>query len=263
MINAKAPEALAELQTAFAGHIRNPGAVPPPDGIEERRMKIYRNLFFRNINKFLAGNFPKLRKLYDDTSWSKLVREFYSEHRARTPLFMEIPKEFLIYLQEKRQNRDGDPPFLYELAHYEWVELALFYEPTDLDQQPADPEGDVFEGTPLLSPLAWPLNYHYPVQRIALDFQPQEPPGEMTQLLGYRNRKDVVKFMQLNEVTQLLLALMKENPQASGRQLLEQTARRINHPRPEAMISNGRTLLDDLKKRDVILGTRTGAAALV
>ena len=49
-----APEALASLQTRFAGHIRDPRQVAAPDGIEDRRMAIYRDLFFNNIRNRIA-----------------------------------------------------------------------------------------------------------------------------------------------------------------------------------------------------------------
>lgn len=243
------------MQAAFAGHIRNPAEIPAPAGIEDRRMQIYRELFFNNVSSLLAGNFPVLRRLYDAPSWSRLVREFYSEHRAQTPLFPELPQEFLHYVQEQRQGRDGDPPFLQELAHYEWVELALSLELTDLAAVAADREGNLLEGVPVLSPLAWPLSYRYPVHRIAETFRPVEAPVEMTHLLVYRNRADDVRCMLLNHVSQLLLALMREQPELTGRQLLALTAGQIGHPRPEAVIESGGALLNDLRQRDVVLGT--------
>jgi len=120
-----APEALAKLQTNFAGHIRDPDSVPAPDGIEDRRMAIYRDLFFNNIVTFLSSNFPVLKTLYSDDDWRSLCREFFTSYRCHTPLFPEIPREFLKYLQDHRQDHQDDPPFMLELAHYEWVELAL------------------------------------------------------------------------------------------------------------------------------------------
>ena len=248
-------ESLEQLQAAFAGHIRNPANVPPPAGIEDRRMQVYRELFFNNISQLLAGNFPVLRRLYDAAGWSQLVREFYVEHRAETPLFPELPQEFLRYVQEQRQGRGGDPPFLLELAHYEWVELALSLEQIDLAAIMANPEGDLLEGIPLLSPLAWSLSYRYAVHRISEDFRPAEPPAEMTHLLAYRNRADDVRFMQLNEVSQGLLALMREQPALSGRRLLMLAAEKIRHSTPEAVIESGGALLHDLRQRDVVLGT--------
>ena len=256
MSNTGSPEPLARLQAAFAGTIRNPDSVPAPAGIDPERMQLYRDLFFTNISKFLASNFPVLRRLYEGPAWTRLVRDFYSEHRAHSPLFPEIGKEFLRYLEEQRQNRPGDPPFMYELAHYEWVELAVSLDQTDLELIPIHPDADVFEGIPVLSPLARSLAYRYPVHRISPEFQPAEPPDEMTHLLVYRNRADDVRFMQLNEATQFLLLLMSQQPQWTGRQLLERTAERIGHPDPQAAMEYGRQLLADLLGRDVILGAR-------
>mgnify|MGYP006138349625 CR=1 FL=1 len=73
-------------------------------------------------------------------TWRALVRDFYREFRAGTPLFPELPREFIQYLQERGDGR-GDPPWLLELAHYEWVELALSVAPA-LDERLADPRSE-------------------------------------------------------------------------------------------------------------------------
>lgn len=250
------PERLARLQKQFAGHIRDPGSQPAPADVEDRRMAIYRDLFFRNLSGLLAANFPVLRKLHEDDSWDELVRAFFIEHRARTPLFPELPKEFLRYLQDIRSPRESDPPWMLELAHYEWVELALALDPRELDDIPADPAGDPVEEIPVFSPLAWPLSYRFPVHRIGPEFRPERPGAEVTQLLAYRNRADEVRFMKLNDVTQLLLQLLAEHPHHTGRQLLAETASRIGHPDPAGLVAHGRGLFGDLLERDVILGTR-------
>lgn len=115
----------------------------------------------------------------------------------------------------------------------------------------------MLEDIPVLSPLAWPLSYRFPVHRITPEYRPQEAPEEATHLLVYRNRADDVKFMQLNNVSRLLLALMQEQPGITGRALLELTAERIAHLNPSAVIEHGSKLLQDLLDRDVVLGTRT------
>ena len=250
------PDQLKTLQTAFAAHIRDPEANAAPDGIEDRRMNIYRELFFNNIQSLLASNFPVIHALYDDTAWKKLIRDFYSEYRCQTPLFTEVAKEFLRYLQDGRGKRPEDPGFLLELAHYEWVELALSIDERDITKLTSDSAGDLLLGRPMLSPLAWPLSYRYPVHRIRQDFQPDEPPEEPTHLLVYRNRDGAVKFMQLNEVSRLLLEFMQEDQDATGQQLLAKVATAIGHPEPEQVIRTGAELLDSLRRKNVLLGTR-------
>ncbi len=93
------------------------------------------------------------------------------------------------------------------------------------------------------------------------DYQPQKPPQQATHLLVYRDREDRVKFMQLNPVTARVLALlgedaMKENGARTGHALMQEIARELQHPDPAQLQAAGRTLLDDLRQRDVILGTR-------
>jgi hypothetical protein len=253
------PERLDRLQRAFAAHIRDPAGHPPPADIENRRMEIYRRLFFNNIRSLLAGNFPVLHSLYEAEAWRRLVREFYAEHRCRTPLFPEVAKEFLRYLQE-REPRPEDPPFMLELAHYEWVELALSLDEREIDDVPADPAGDLLKGRPVLSPLAWPLSYRYPVHRIQPGYRPAETPAEATHLLVYRDRADEVRFMLLNDVTRLLLQQLGESPHLSGAAHLRRIAETIGHADPQRVIEAGAAVLEDLRERGAVLGALPAAA---
>lgn len=250
------PGALHKLQSEFAAHIRDPANRAMPAGIENRRMKIYRELFFNNVSSLLSSNFPVLRALYDDPDWDGLVRDFYATHYCQTPLFPELPREFLRYVQDERGARPEDPAFLTELAHYEWVELALFLDERELDDIPADTDGDLVAAIPVLSPLAWPLSYRFPVHRIRPEFRPETAPEQESHLLVYRNRNDAVKFMQLNNVSRLLIALMQENQSSTGIQLLHKVGEIIKHPQAERIIPAGTELLQDLKDRDIVLGTR-------
>jgi len=250
------PESLARLQTSFAAHIRDPQSSPAPDGIEDRRMAVYRDLFFNNIKSFLTNNFPVLRSLYTDDNWTVLCRDFFKNYRCHTPLFPELPREFLKYLQDQRQKQKNDPPFMLELAHYEWVELGLTLDETDLDDLEVCEDGDLLQGIPVLSPLAWPLSYKYPVHQIRPEFQPEEVPEEPTHLLVWRKRDFEIKFMLLNTISSLLLQKMKEEPEKTGLELLTIIAGIINHPKPEVVIDGGTALLTDLQNKEVILGTQ-------
>jgi hypothetical protein len=247
-----------QQQYAFAAHIRAPDSMAAPPGIEDRRMAIYRELFYNNIESFLCNSFPVLRELTQDDAWHALVRDFYATHRCHSPLFLEIPHEFLGYLERERGEQPEDPPFLRELAHYEWVELAL----SVADTPPpggVDAHGDLLARLPIPSPLAWPLSYRYPVHRISPDFQPHEPGEQPTYLLVYRGGDDEVSFLELNPVSARLFALLQEGAVGSGRETLERIAQELNHPEPGAVIDGGRAILEEWRKRDIVLGTRKAA----
>lgn len=247
----------AQTQRAFAAHIRDPQTHPRPADVEARRMAIYRELIFNNLESFLSANFPVARRILGGEAWQGLVQDFLRRHRCETPLFSEIGQEFLRYLETEREPDAGDPPFLLELAHYEWVELALTLSDADRALPPADPNGDLIEGVPVLSPLAWSLTYRFPVHRIGPDFQPEKPGPQPTHLVIYRDRRDEVGFLELNRVTQRLLQLLQENPGWRGIDALEGIAEELRHPVPAQVIQGGRKLLTDLRTRDILLGTRS------
>ncbi|MGD2055514.1 MAG: putative DNA-binding domain-containing protein [Gammaproteobacteria bacterium] len=243
-------------QYEFAAHIRDPAHRPAPAGIEDRRMGIYRELFYNNVEGFLSGTFPVLRRILDDTTWHALIRDYFSQHLSHTPLFLEMPREFLAWLGKERGEQAEDPPFLAELAHYEWVELALSISEDTLHSDQIDRQGDLLQGTPVLSPLAWHLAYRFPVHRIGPDFLPQQPASQPTCLVVYRDRADNVGFMEVNPVTKRLLELVDTTTSASGTELLVRIAEEMDHPQPEVVIRSGSEILQGLLQKDIILGTR-------
>ncbi len=244
-----------DWQYAFTSHIRDPDMVPPPEGIEPRRIRIYSELFYNNVEGFISSGFPVLRSLYNDEDWHKLVKHFFKHHRNQTPYFLEVSQEFLDYLQNERGEREEDYPFMLELAHYEWVELALSVDETEIDMTAIDVDGDLLEGHPLISPLAWPLSYQYPVHKISEDFIPDAPGEQPTHLVIYRDRDDEVRFMELNPVTARLLYLLDEDDKLTGRAALQQIASELSHPNPDVVIDGGLATLRELLDRDIVLGT--------
>lgn len=256
MADAAARPDLASQQLALAAHLRDPDGAPAPDGIEERRLAIYRDLLYNNVEGFISGGFPVLRALSDDDTWHRRVRAFFRDHHSQTPYFHELAGEFVAWLQTARGEHPDDPPFIAELAHWEWVELALAVSDADRDPPPVDPNGDLMDARPVVSPLAWPLAYHWPVHRIAPDNLPDAPGDAPTYLVVNRDRLDQVHFLEINAVTFRLLQLLDEDPAPTGRQALQRIADELGHADPAAVIAHGRTLLDDLKARNILLGTR-------
>lgn len=244
--------AFTRAQRAFVGAIRDPENHPTPPDIEERRMAVYRELIYNNVEDFLANTYPVLKEILGDDAWHQLVREYFIHHRATTPLFMQMPREFLVYLQEEREPAADDYPFMLELAHYEWTELELAVSDEKISMQGIDANGNLLENRVAVSPLCRILGYNYPVHKIGVDNLPTEP--ELTYLIVFRDRKDRVEFIELNQVTASLLNRIKSGEQPT-REIFLTIACELNHPNPDKIIEFGIALLEDLHKRGVILGT--------
>lgn len=246
-----------ELQLALARHLRDPVTVPAPEGLEDRRVGIYRELLFNNVSGLLSGNFPVIKRLLTGDEWTALVRRFYSQHAAHTPLFHELGSEFVRFLGDHPEHWAAQRPFLHELAHYEWAELALDLDGGDIDAVAiASRDGDPIESIPVPAPCAWLLGYRYPVHLVRREFQPTEPPAQPTWLLIYRNRADKVQFQALEPLAARLLALVQEDRGRSGRELVQQLAAESGHPDPTALVDPARALLRGWLERDVVAGLR-------
>lgn len=210
-----------QLQYALGAHVREPDRSPPPVGMSRAAAGLYRELLYYNVQSFLASSFPVLRSTLDDSRWHRLVDGFFREHRARSPYFAEVGEEFLCFLQH-RESADGDPPFMLELAHYEWVELALMISEDEPPPEAPDLIADPWHRRIRLSALAWPLAYRFPVQSIGPEHQPTEPPAQPTLLLVYRDRDEAVRFLELAPLAYRLVdELHQHGPAVAGELVAE------------------------------------------
>ena len=244
-----------DIQYQFTRHMRDPVNAPAPADVEDRRMAIYRDLLYRNVEGFLANSFPVLRKILTDDQWHTLIRHYLKHHQSHTPLFPKMPQEFLQYLQDERGD-DEVYPFICELAHYEWVELALSIDSREIRSAGVDEGGDLLSGVPILNELAWPLAYEYPVHRISPDYLPGAKPEQPVYLIVYRNRRDEVGFTELNPVSARLVDCLKENKSRSGRDLLLGIANEMSHPAPDVVIKGGHETLREMREKQIILGIK-------
>ena len=245
-----------EVQNTFTNHIRDPKNNPAPTDIEDRRMGIYRDLLYRNIESFMANGFPVLRKITADDKWHAMIRDYFKSHQARTPLFPKMTQEFLYYLEHERAHNSEDYPFIFELAHYEWVEVSLSLDTREIETEGFDSSGDLLEGIPVLSELILALTYQYPVHKISPDFLPDKLPEQPTYLIVFRDHNDTIGFMDMNPVSARLLELLLQKSGKSGREILLEIAEEMQHPDPKVVIAGGLETMQTMQEKEIILGTR-------
>lgn len=242
-------------QRAFTGHIRDPKGQARPQGVPARRMQVYNELLFNNVQSFLLACFPVCRAILGQRKWTRLAREFFREHRSHTPYFRQIPDEFLKYLQEDWQRPDDVPEFLSELAHYEWVELELSTSNRDEALPAHDAAGDLLAGRPLVNPVLRVLAYRYPVHQLSPRRKPKVAPATPTFLLAYRAAEFEVRFSLINAATARLMQLIQEDPELTGQAALERLAAEWGQAGP-ALLAAGRQTLSDLRAMGALRGTR-------
>lgn len=151
-------ESLATLQRRWADHVRDP-AMAAPDGVEARRLAVYRRLCIDSLDTLLAGTLPRLQHQLGTPRWRDTVEHYYARHTCRTPLFPQIAGEFAAWLAV--QDTLALPAWAAELAHYESTQQSLHIE--------ARGAGQSLHCTPLdsdvlaISPQVRVLGYRWPV----------------------------------------------------------------------------------------------------
>ena len=246
-----------EVQRRFAAHLRDPERHAVPEGIEERRMAVYRRLFINNIEDLLGRAYPVLCGLHRPERWSRLARDFYREHGCHTPYFPRLAEEFLDYLRKERGLRQGDFPFLAELAHYERAEVVVAQHddgPEATEANSIDPAGDPMTGVPILSGAARLLAYEYPVHRVGPDFLPEAPGQHPTYLVVFRDRDWRTGFIELNPLSARILWYVENDP-ANGAELVRRVAADFDLPAGEALHHSAQELLRHWLQRGVLSGS--------
>lgn len=247
----KLPE-FQRYQHAFAAHIRDPKQHKRPPGIEARRMAIYNELLYNNLESFLLTCFPVMRKILSKRRWDKLVRGFFSSHRSHTPYFRQIPDEFLQFLQNEWTDGENYPDYLLELAHYEWIELVLSVSNRDEQMRVIDPEGDLMAGIPVLNPVLANLAYQWPVHRIRPRSKIERAP---TYLLVFRDPAMHVRFMEQSAVSARLVSLL-ETSTLSGEQVTAQLAAELGYAASGQLTQLAAEFLQNLKQAGALVGTQ-------
>ncbi|MBU2883943.1 putative DNA-binding domain-containing protein [Psychrosphaera sp. B3R10] len=221
---------LTEAQLHLAQQIRT-GVTQSNNKDEQRRVEIYQELFFNNLEDFCATTFPVLKSTMGTKKWLALVRSFFIEHQCETPHFIEISEEFLTYLAQSPGTLDE--PWMLELAHYEWVELASATAMGDSGEDVvSDREAVVAEFDQELVAVGqfsqylvsipestWPLAYNYPVHTISADNKPLEPTP--TYIVVYRDPSYEIQFVGTDALTVHLMTFIQQHNQVSFTQCID------------------------------------------
>ncbi len=243
----KAMPSFQAYQQQFTAYVRNPSVNKPPAGAALKRMRVYADIVFNNIEASVATCYPVCKQVLGKRAWKKLVRGFFSEHASNTPIFREIPAQFLSYINQQPQL----PAYLAQLAHYEWVELSVSMFPAIVHELGS--EANLLLDYPVINPTAVCLSYDYPVHQISPRIKPSQALAEPIHLLVFRNVLHTVKFVEMNAVTANLIQRLMSKPQ-TGQGALEQLADEMGFAEYAPIVKFGAQILEDLKQQGVILG---------
>lgn len=243
--------AFQDLQRQFLAHLRNPEQQPLPTGFDQQGSALYVDLLYNKFNDSLTTCFPVTYAILGETAWQELLNDFIAGHRCLSPYYRQIPDEFVQYLQNERQVTD-DLPFLAELVHFEWIEMALSIAETEPVVTEILSDAQLMEAELVFTPVIRLLHYIWPVQQINRAYQPDEPPAVATHILGFRDAADQVQFIAFNPATASLVLQLQN--QFTAKQALQELGKDFTPLELSNLMLFGKDILADLYRQGAIIG---------
>ncbi|GAC15010.1 HvfC family RiPP maturation protein [Aliiglaciecola lipolytica] len=239
-----------QKQAEFSESIRNSNQSKGLANVEKRRLVVYQELLFNNILGFLSNGFPVLASIYGKEKWLALAKRFFKTHQCTSPYFVEINREFLEYLSNEHTISETDPTFLLELAHYEWLELAVSTKKTY--QHAKQWDGKEVVDNICLSDSVEIASYRYPVHEISKTFQPSEPSDPIF-IIVYRNTAFKIGFNVINNVTAHLITLLQQPGAHTLKSVTEQMLTAMPQIPQQHTIQGTKQTIEKLLEQQVLL----------
>ncbi len=250
---------LDDYQTAFASYLRNPKKNQPKVDFLPERVDVYARLIINKISGNLKRCYPLTRDFLGLDRWRDLIRRFIDQHTCETPLYREIPDEFLAFLLA-----DGAPElpaFVIDMAHYEWIELTLETAHPETISEPDAYQPELIEQRPVFNPTLALLNYRYPVHTLSRTHPDwsdwlagkSQPQAQPTLLAGLRGHDERLHFIELNPASQRFLEIMTQSDMTAI-QALNQLAQELNYDSVEPLRAHGQALMQNFIDQQIILG---------
>lgn len=235
------------LQLAFTEYLRTGDAERPRD----RRQEIYRESVYKNIRQAISDIFPATKHCIQESQWDLTIREFITEANLQTPYFHELGEEFLAYLMNKHKPLATEYPFLVELAHFEWIQFALYIADADLPghlKASAATENSLWTA----SPLAIGLTYSHPVHTIDEHNLPINSKHGPTYLLAYRNRNDEVEIMPTDSLSLRIFQLLQAHEGITHLQLFQRLAAELGVHSRDLVLASMQDILGSLADKEIL-----------
>lgn len=122
---ARAPASPADFEQAVAAlPIRSHGALSAAE-----RVRVYADMHFLRMRDALAEDYPAVRRAIGGERFAKLVRAYVAEHPSDRPSLRDLGRHLPFFLA--RSSVPDGPPWLAELAAFEWALVEAFDAPDD------------------------------------------------------------------------------------------------------------------------------------
>ncbi len=163
-------------------------------GTRQKGLQQYRRLLRNNFNEVMKQAFPIARTVLPEAQWDRLIDDFMAAHPAATPQIWKLPREFYHFVKANGYGDRMALPFLNDLLHFEWIEIAVHTMP-DQNRGISHQKGDPMKDRITVNPEHRLIRLSYPVHLYAAG-EVEKHKGDYF-VLTFRRKDFEVLFMDL------------------------------------------------------------------
>ncbi len=230
--------------------------------LPQKNLHIYAGLIFNNISAALQSCFPICYSISEHSYWDDLVHAFVEEYECDSPMFKDIPEQFLDWLNKKNHQpkiKQLLPIFFTSFAHYEWVEMAISIAPDNNINHKniktaENKHNHSWLDVNIIFSDAWTIaDYYYDVHLINKEYQPKVKKKQPNYFLIFRNKDGEIKFTLLNPLSTALISILTQH-QVNAAQAAEILISQQPQLNKEELLAQANQLLNNLYEQGFILG---------
>ena len=247
----------AEIQRQYTRYLRDPDNAPLPSGTDAMRMRLCAVHFRAKLCHLLRLRMPGLVGALGKDRTLALLNDYVRLPRMSLGGGSSFEDSFLRWLKDECAA-PALPPWIPDFVEFTLAAMQVKSPPVDSGLA-LDSDGDLLAGVPVFSEPARLLCLGWPVHRVDGDFNPNTGanPKEPTWLIVYRNRRGEGGYLELNRMAADVVARVRDNfTGRTGAEILADANAGFSFNDPGAVLRDGFGILEALRQRDIILGTR-------
>ncbi|MDO4682529.1 MAG: putative DNA-binding domain-containing protein [Lautropia sp.] len=191
---------LSDIQLALKDYLQR-NHQPLPNGAAPQGVEAQLAQMRHAMTDIVTRCFPLCRQLIGDEDWKTLLDRFLASDGLHEATHVhQVPRAFIAFLQGPAEAGQL-PPWMPELAHYEWIEMEVISATQKAPEY--GPQGIA------LSPRLRLQAYDWPVQQIRPDHVAIAP--ELSFFAVYQNRAGDIRFSQLSPAAAQMLGILQTN----------------------------------------------------
>lgn len=115
-----------QYQSALAKYCTTGTLTEDIPGINTKHIHHYRRLVVNNVYDSVSSAYPLTVNYLGTTKFDEVFHVFFSTEPLMDPQIWMMPKEFMVYIQNKRADLLEEYPALDHLLLFEWLEIEVY-----------------------------------------------------------------------------------------------------------------------------------------